>query len=448
MAFNFSVRSGAIGALLLAAGCMSGSSTGTKTDQAGTTDGNGNAGDNGSSTGSGTGTGTASLQAVSVTNLTSDETGKASNVNASLVNAWGIVGFQGWFWVANNATGKVSIVDGNGQMAAAGMGLDVASDALDLGEGITGVAVSDSTAMQVDNPNTCGPANLIFASTHGQLIGVNAQINPTGGQVLVDRSDVKAAYTGVAVLDVTASTTCAPMGNSSGNGQGSGMGSDNGQGSGAGSDNGQGSGAGGTGNTPSPGVLTLAADFSNARVDVFDENFALMASPMFAAPSTIPAGYAPFNVAVFNTVVYVSYAQIDKATGESAAGDGLGFVVAFDSCGTMLWTASGNDLNAPWGMALGDDASLAPGALLVGNFGNGHITAINSKDGTVGAQLMDTTGAAIAIDGLWGIALGNGVANAQAGGLYFAAGPEDESHGAFGVVTASATTTPPPPPSM
>jgi len=432
MAFNFSSRSSAIAALLLAAGCMSGQSSGTKSDLAGTTDGNGNVGDNGSSSGSGGGTGTTTaLQAVAVTNLTSDQAGNASNVNGSMVNAWGIVGFQGWFWIADNASGKVSIVDGTGQMAAAGMGtLGVASDALDLGEGITGVAVSDSTAMQVDNPTTCGPANLIFASEHGQLIGVNTSINQTGGQVLVDRSDVKAAYLGVAVLDITASTTCSPMSNSGGNGQGSGSGMDNGQGS---------------GNPPSPGVLALAADFANARIDVFDENFQLMPSLMFTAPSTIPAGYAPFNVAVFNTVVYVAYAQVDKTTGESAAGAGLGFVVAFDSCGNMLWTASGDQLNAPWGMALGDDSSLAPGALLVGNFGDGHVTAINSKDGTILGQLTDATSAPIMIDGLWGLALGTGVLNAQAGALYFAAGPEEESHGAFGVIAPAKTTTTPPP---
>jgi len=450
MAFNFSARTSAIGALLLAAGCMSGQSTGTKSDLAGTTDGNGNVGDNGSGTGTGTstGTGTAALQAVAVQNLTSDQAGKASNVNGSMVNAWGIVGFQGWFWIADNASGKVSIVDGAGQMATAGMGsIGVASDALDLGEGITGVAVSDSTAMQMDNPSTCGPASLIFASEHGQLIGVNTQINPTGGQVLVDRSDVMAAYFGVGVLDITASTTCAPMGNSGGTGQGSGMGNDQGTGSdngqGTGSDNGQ--GTGGTGNLPSPGVVVLAADFHNARVDVFDESFKLMPSPMFTAPSMIPAGYAPFNVEVFNSVVYVAYAQIDKTTGDATAGPGLGFVVAFDACGNAQWTASGDQLNAPWGMALGDDTSVAPGELLVGNFGDGHVTAVNFKDGTIAGQLTDATKAPIAIDGLWGLTLGTGVLNAQAGALYFAAGPAEEAHGAFGAIAPAATTTTPPP---
>jgi hypothetical protein len=39
--------------------------------------------------------------------------------------------------------------------------------------------------------------------------------------------------------------------------------------------------------------------------------------------------------------------------------------------------------------------------------------------------------------GLWGLTFGDGVANARAG-LYFAAGPDDEMHGMFGVITAAA----------
>src|SRR5678815_808158 len=60
-----------------------------------------------------------------------------------------------------------------------------ARDATDLGEGITGVAVNDSTAMQISNDTTCGPANLIFASVHGKLIGVNTDLSTTGGFVPV-----------------------------------------------------------------------------------------------------------------------------------------------------------------------------------------------------------------------------------------------------------------------
>jgi uncharacterized protein (TIGR03118 family) len=389
MAFHISARTSAIAALLLAAGCMSGEGTGSKFDL-----GTGNGSDN---TGGATGTATSKL--VSVTNLAADQPGLAPSVVSPLVNAWGIVAYRGMFWIADNGTGKVSIVDGAGAPAKG----TPASDAIDLGEGITGVATNDSTAMQLhqDNQTTCGPANLIFASEHGQLIGVNTDISMTGGSVLVDRSDVMAAYTGVATLDVKQP---------------------------------------GHGTGPKATVLTLAADFFNARVDVFDESFQLMTTPMFSNP-TLPAGFAPFNVMVWNDIVYVTYAQQNEEKDDSVEGPGLGFVTAFDATGRMMWTAKGNELDAPWGMTLNNDpAGLIPSTLLVGNFGDGHITMLNPKDGSIAGQLTDATGP-IEIDGLWGLALGIGVKNAKPNGLYFAAGPEEETHGMFGVITPAPSTT-------
>src|SRR5262245_22510484 len=222
-AFHISARMSAITALLLAAGCMSGESTGSKFDL-----GTGQGSDKG-------GTGSSASALVTVTPLAADQPGKAPSALSPLVNAWGIVTFRGAFWIADNATGKVSILDGNGQPSKG----KPASDAIDLGEGITGIAVNSSNAMQIEHDNkgntlpNCGPANLIFASEHGQLIGVNPDLSMTGGFVLVDRSDVMAAYTGVATLEVKAKGA-------------------------------------GTGNNPNKSVLTLAADFHNARVDVFD----------------------------------------------------------------------------------------------------------------------------------------------------------------------------------
>jgi hypothetical protein len=443
MAFHFSARSGAIGALLLAAGCMSGESTGGSPELAG-------------GSGSGGPGGTGASQLVSVTTLTSDQASLAGNVNPSLVNAWGIVGFQGWFWITDNATGKLSILDGAGKPAVAqqpgnGMGqgtLNVASDSIDLGEGITGIAVNTSTAMQMDGKGdkaqVCGPANLIVASEKGQLIGVNTSLNATGGQVLVDRSSVGAAYLGVAVLDIKPGAMCSATGGDCdtigmGSGSGSaGAGSSSGS-AGAGTDNGNGNG---NGNAAKPAILVLAADFHNARIDVFDEKFNLVTTPMFATPASIPTGFAPFNVAVINGFVYVAFAQQNEEKDDSVAGPGLGFVVAFDVCGNVQWIAKGAELNAPWGMVMSGNPGR--GSLLVGNFGDGHITELNPKDGTIIGQLMTAANTPVAIDGLWGLALGTGpglaVQSAKTDGVYFAAGPADETHGVFGVITAAVAT--------
>jgi len=388
----------AIASLLLAAGCMSGEGTGNRTDLAGTGDNSGS--DNGSNASS----------ALTVTTLASDQGSAGASLSSALINPWGVVSFQGMFWVANEATGKVSIFDGAGKAATG----KVASDMLDLGEGITGVAVNIAAKDNMFQIHTdtavCPPAMLIFASNKGKLIGVNTDLSTTRGFDLVDRSGSEASYLGVAVVQGAR----APM--------------------------------------------ILAADFHNGRVDVFDTTFHLMSDVQFVNDS-IPANFAPFNVMSFNDMVFVAYAQQDDMKEEEVAGPGLGFVSAFDVSGKLLFTVKSDLFNAPWGMAIaGKDFGAFAGALLVGNFGDGHITAIDLTSMKVLGQLMiacsgpmpsaavgasGCTGAsastAIAIDGLWGIAFGDGVANASAG-LYFAAGPEDEMHGMFGVIGAPATT--------
>ena len=420
MAFQISARSSAIGALLLAAGCMSGDGTGSKVDFG--------TGTNGAAAGSGTGS-SAPLQ-VSQKTLLSDQTGVGNSVSTALINPWGIVAYQGMFWIANEGTGKVSIVDGAG-VASTGK---PASNQLDLGEGITGIAINDSKAMQVSGPNTCGPASLIFGSVHGMLIGVNTDLSMTSGFTLVDNSKNAASYTGVATVHAHA---CSRATGGPGNGNGSGSGTSTGTGT-----NGNGGNSDTNCQTAGP-VLVLAADFHNGRIDVFDESFKLLDKPMFTVPD-LPAGFAPFNVMVFKGTVFVTFAQQDETKTDSVAGAGLGFVAAFDATGKLLWTAKGNELNAPWGLALGADLSLTSNVLLVGNFGDGHITELDLATGAVMAQVQDSRGGALAIEGLWGIAAGVGVQNATANALYFAAGPDDEMHGMFGLLTAS----PPAPPTM
>ena len=66
------------------------------------------------------------------------------------------------------------------------------------------------------------------------------------------------------------------------------------------------------------------------------------------------------------------------------------------------------------------------GDLLVGNFGNGRISAyqLRSTDNkwVYKGQVRVASGAPIAIDGLWAIAFGNGASAGPTNNLYFAAG--------------------------
>jgi uncharacterized protein (TIGR03118 family) len=96
-------------------------------------------------------------------------------------------------------------------------------------------------------------------------------------------------------------------------------------------------------------------------------------------------------------------------------------------------------LNASWGLALAPaDFSVFGGDLLVGNFGNGRISAYTQRGSkwVFKGQLRTADGAPIVIDGLWAIAFGNGAAAGPASSLYFLSGPSAEKHGLFGSITA------------
>ena len=49
-------------------------------------------------------------------------------------------------------------------------------------------------------------------------------------------------------------------------------------------------------------------------------------------------------------------------------------------------------------------------------------------------QLRDANNQVLKIDGLWGIAFGNGVRSQPTDVLFFAAGPNDESNGLYGFI--------------
>jgi uncharacterized protein (TIGR03118 family) len=69
---------------------------------------------------------------------------------------------------------------------------------------------------------------------------------------------------------------------------------------------------------------------------------------------------------------------------------------------------------------------------LVGNLGNGRIGAYDATAGAFLGQLRDAGDKPIEIDGLLGLAFGNGVSAGDSNALYFAAGPDGATHGLFG----------------
>ena len=180
-----------------------------------------------------------------------------------------------------------------------------------------------------------------------------------------------------------------------------------------------------------------AANFRSGAVDVFKGSAAAPdLSGSFIDP-TLPSGYAPFNVQNLGGTLYVAYAKQDASAHDEIAGVGFGFVDSFTLQGQFISrVASEGALNAPWGLAIAPSSFGAlAGSLLVGNFGDGRISAYDSSTHDFLGQITDGSGTPLAIDGLWALRPGNDGTGGSSALLYFTAGPDGETHGLFGVLT-------------
>lgn len=180
------------------------------------------------------------------------------------------------------------------------------------------------------------------------------------------------------------------------------------------------------------------ADFQNKTIRVLDNRWAdITAGVPFARPASLPANYSPFNIQCLAGRLYVAYAELDPDAEEPATdvpSPGAGRVVAYDFDGRIVQEfADAGSLNSPWGLEIAPK-NFGPfgGALLVGNFGDGTIAAFDLATGKFLDFLRNEAGEAISLDGLWGLAFGNGVSLGDADSLYFAAGPNGEQDGIFG----------------
>jgi len=251
------------------------------------------------------------------------------------------------------------------------------------------------------------PATNLFATEDGTIAGFNSAVNPSQAVLAADQSASGAIYKGLA------------------------------------------SGSAGGAN------YLYATDFHNGTVTVFDKNFALhtFSAGQFTDPNA-PAGFAPFGITKVNGKLFVTYAKQDADREDDVAGPGNGFIDEFDTSGHFLTrfasgTAAGGTLtalNSPFGMAVapGDFGNFG-GALLVGNFGDSHVSAFNLRTGRFLGQLQDSNGLPLVLNGgfkgpdtkgLWGIAFGRSGEDDQPT-LFFASGINDEQDGLFGMVQPS-----------
>jgi len=315
-------------------------------------------------------------------NLVSDGFVAAEQPDPDLVNPWGIA-FNpfGFVWVADNHTGLSTLYDGDG--IKQGLIVQIPTPTADTGGTPTGIVFNGNNAA-TSFPVNGTASHFLFSTEDGVIAGW-----PGGTQaiVAVDNSSAGASYKGLALS------------------------------------------AGGT------GQLLYATDFNNGRVDVWDNTFAPATLPAgaFTDPN-LPADYAPFGIQAIGGNVYVTYAKKEEGGDEEEVGQGLGVVDVYDPKGVFLSrVATHGKLNAPWGVALAPAGfGKFSNSLLIGNFGDGTINAYDPKNYTPQGQLRGADGKPIQIDGLWGIAFGNGLANQPVNTLFFAAGPGDEDHGLYG----------------
>ncbi|HEV7404095.1 MAG TPA: TIGR03118 family protein [Chthoniobacteraceae bacterium] len=185
----------------------------------------------------------------------------------------------------------------------------------------------------------------------------------------------------------------------------------------------------------------FATDFRHNAIQVFDNQWHDVTGAFhFATPGTV-GGLHAFNVQDLGGRLFVTYADWNPEGDEGfeqTTGPGLGHVVEYNEDGTLVRDfQDGGNLNSPWGLALAP-ASFGPFAndLLVGNFGDGTISAFDLSTGAYVDNLRDPQGDAVTIDGLWALSFGNGVSLGDANALYFTAGPNAEQDGLFGRLNA------------
>jgi len=307
---------------------------------------------------------------------------KPLNIDANLVNAWGISFLpSGSAWVSSEGKGVSTIYNRDG--VTAGSTISIPFAGISAKGHPTGHIYNPTSDFKLPNGN---PAQFIFATSDGTISGWNA------GNVAVKKIDRSpdASYLGIALAN-------------------------------SGSD-----------------FFLYVANFAQNRIDVFDKNWNMVTNKPFVDPD-LPAAYSPFNIQIISDgKLYVMYAKKD-ATGKREIGPGNGYINVFSTDGTLQKRfASKGKLNAPWGITLApasfwDQSGQTQiiNVILVGNNGDGHINAFDKNGNSQGP--LSTNGKAIEIDGLWGIIFPpiNGLNPYY---LYFAAGPGNGSNGLVGLV--------------
>ena len=342
-------------------------------------------------------------------NLVSDLPNVAQFRDKSLVNPWGLSHSPNGPWqVSDNGTGLTTQYMGDGKQLPPVVTIPTPAGVTTAAP--TGNVFNNTIDFVISKNGKSFASQFIFATEDGTISGFNPNVDSTHAIIAVDRStkvdpqgDVGAVYKGLALA------------------------------------------------TSSSGNFLFATNFRFGMVEKFDAQFNLVASftdpklssdcPVPATPTSPAQCFAPFGIQSINDQLYVTFALQNAAHHDDVAGPGNGFVDIFDTNGNLIRRfASQGTLNSPWGLALApSNFGQFSNDVLVGNFGDGRINAFapgsGTRPGTFLDQLRDGNGNAITINGLWGLAFGNGGLAGDTNTLFFASGFNDEADGIFGSIT-------------
>jgi uncharacterized protein (TIGR03118 family) len=320
------------------------------------------------------------------TNLISNVPGVAQTLDANLINPWGMAGGSaGSFMFSNNKAGVATADSGFPAVAVPGASW--------MGSP-TGVALNASQGFAIAQGQKSAPSLFLFAGEDGTIAGWNPLVSVDHAILAVNRSTLPGngpVYTGLTL---------------------------------AANDH---------------GVFLLAANFRTGAIDIFDQNFHQVASHGAFADPSLPAGYVPFNIQAIGNSLYVTFTQQNGGEYDRNIGPGNGYVDVFDVQGHLQQRlASQGPLNIPWGVAVApSNFGAFSNAVLVGNFGDGHINAFDPHSGAYLGALTDATGTDIAVPGLWSLHFGGEQTSGKPPTLFFTAGVGGEDDGLFGSLQPS-----------
>ncbi len=322
------------------------------------------------------------------TNLASNVNtpGFANHVEASLRNPWGIAFLPGQpLFIVNTNNGRVAGHDATG--SGIGLGSFIVPNPALTGPDTPIGIVADSNSLFGGN-GLVQP--FIVATESGAILSwgrdANGEFLPNA-TLMVDNSQSGAVYTSLAILTPGC---CAPF--------------------------------------------LAVANFHSGRVEVYSTDFAPLGS--FLDPS-LPEGYAPYGMQIIGNQLFITSALQDAAKHDPVFGVGNGIVSVFDFQGRFLrQLAAAGSLNAPWGITQAS-ANFGPFSndILIGNSGDGTISAFDPLTGNFAGELMNGGGKALENSGIHALTFradGFGAPDT----LFFTAGINNGQDGLFGAITS------------